>query len=413
MSERNELEVQLRALMSTAVGEPRRRITVEAVRRRLLARRVVSSAAVATAVVLAGGVGIAVAAHGKPPQHQPAHHSQPVSTGVPRYYVVRTTTARGEQTTVRVTASGAVTARVRCPWDAANVVPGVVAAADQGTFFLVCQRLDGTVQPTTVLESRIYEFRVTSAGRIGGIVMVRGGTLDGVRVRRMTVTPDGSEIAVIVVPGRYQSFLIKIPADVFVINTRSGGRAIWHAASPVPGKTVYYPQDVSLTADGRDLAFLTSPQCFPARNGPNCTVHGGAQVRVASPAAAGGQLNEARVLVRLTSVLNLSAASVLDAVVGPDGSTVTLAIGGNLSGRRLPDAVSIVQVSATGQEPPRTVYRMMTGNGYGFTFFSADPSVRHLLLGAGGASGPVAGRIGGRHLVPLKPGDYTVDFMAW
>jgi hypothetical protein len=176
---------------------------------------------------------------------------------------------------------------------------------------------------------------------------------------------------------------------------------------------VYWPEQISLTADGQQLAFLTMPQCVPAKGSPPCAVRGGQQVRLIDHPANGGRLNSARLLVRLSSVLNLSAATVMAAVISPDGSTLTLAVGGNLSGKPLPDSVSIVQVPAAGHGRHRLVYRLAAGDGYGYTYFSADPSVRHFLLGAGTQSQIVQGRIAHGRLIQLKPAAFTVDAAVW
>ncbi len=410
----SETDRQLRVLMTIAAGEPPRRITAAAVRRGAVRRRMAASAGAATAAVLAGSIGAAFAVdHGGGPVHRRVNTAHPISVAVPRYYVVRATTSRGEETTVRAVATGAVRARVHCPWPAPNVAPGVVTAADQQTFFLVCQKFARPTEWAPVVESRIYQFRITATGHASRLVLVRGGSLTGLRVRAMAVTHDSSEVAVIVLPGRWQAFQIKIPADVYMINTRTGARTIWHAAKPVPYKTVYYPEDVSLTADGRDLAFLTRPQCFTSKTGPNCTVRGGQQVRVAVPAVGGGQLNNTRVLLPLYSILRLSVASVLDAVLSPDGSTLTIVIGGSLSGRPLPDSVSVLQIPAVGKVRLRTIYRMATGNGYSYVFFSADASSRHFLLGAGDGNGPVSGWINHGRLIQLPPDPATVNSMVW
>jgi hypothetical protein len=402
----SEMVTQLRALMSMAVGEPPRRIGAAAIRRRAVRRRLAASAGAAVAVVLAGSIGVAfAAAHGVRMVHPRVSTTHPISVAVPRYYVVRAT---GAETTVRAVATGAVRDKVRCPWRGPNVAPGVVAAGDQQTFFLVCQKFARPVGWAPVLESRIYMFRITASGKASGLVLVRGGSLIGLRVRAMAVTPDSSEVAVIVLPGRYQAFQIKIPADVYVINTSTGARAVWHAAEPLPYRIVYYPQDISLTADGRELAFLTMPQCFPSTTGPNCTVHGGQQVRVASPAAHGGQLNNASVLVPLYSILRLSGTPVYDAVLSRDGSTLTLVIQGPVSA--MPDSLAIIQIPTTGNVRLRYIYR---SGDTGFTFFSADSSVRHFLLGASDNNGPVDGWIDHGRLIRLPPDPITVDSMTW
>lgn len=419
----SQTEKQLRMLMNIAVGEPPRRLTAEAVRRGAVRRRMAASVAAVTATVLAGGVAVAFAAQRAAPGPRPPGHARSplasISTDVPRYYVVERQTGRGDETQVRATATGALRAEVRCPWPAANIRPWPVAPAASQTFFLVCQQASRPTGSATFRESRIYQFRVTSTGRVGGYRLVRGGSLPGLRVRAIAVTPDGSQVAAIVYPGTLANFSPKTPADVLVINTRTGAHAIWRAAPPVPGKIVYYPQDISVTADGQELAFLTMPQCF----GSHCTFPSGPsgsgqQVRVVSPAAmspaaSGGQLNSSRLLVRLSSVLRLSAASVTAALISPDGSTLTLEVAGNLSGRSLPDSVSIVQVPSTGERRLRFLYRRVTGNGYALSFFSADPSGRHFLLGAGDLNGIVAGRIAHGRLIPLKPAGWQVVLEVW
>jgi hypothetical protein len=213
----------------------------------------------------------------------------------------------------------------------------------------------------------------------------------------IAATPDGSEIAVIVYPGSHPPDLHRTPPDVIVIDTRTGARAIWHGAPPVSGKTVYWPRDISLTADGQRLVFLTEPQCFQT----GCATYSGQQMRVIiHPASGGGQLNSAGVLVRLNSVLNLSSASAMDAVISPDGSTLTLAVMGTLSGKPSPDSVWVVQIPASGQRRLRFVYRLQQGDSY--SFFSADPPGSNFLLGTGTVNGPLADRIDNGRLIPLE-----------
>lgn len=420
--ETGELEAKLRLLMDIAAGEPRRRVTVDAVRRAVVRRRRAASAAAAAALVLVGGAGV-VAAQRAELGHRPAGpetdgHSGPVTvpggSGIPRYYVVRSvipnngSTANREETTVRATATGAVRARIRCPLSAPYVITWPVAPADTQNFFLVCQRATGPQSYAKVLESRIFQFHVTSSGLVTGDLPVRGGVLGGLLVQSIAATPDGSEIAVIVYPGSHPPDLHRTPPDVIVIDTRTGARAIWHGAPPVSGKTVYWPRDISLTADGQKLVFLTEPQCFQT----GCTTNGGQQMRVLiHPASGGGQLNSAGVLVRLNAVLPQSSASVMDAVISPDGSTLTLAVMGTLSGKPSPDSVSVVQIPASGKPRLRFVYRLPQGDAY--SFFSADPPGSHFLLGTGTPNGPLAGRIDNGILTPLRPDPVIVQVMVW
>ena len=427
MSQENgEQAAKLRLLMDIAAGEPRRPVTVEAVRRGVVRRRRAASAAAAAALVLAGGTGVAVAAAAQ--RAEPGHHrpggpvtggpslpvTQPGRSGVPRYYIVRSvipnhgSTANREETTVRATATGALRARIRCPLTAPYVVSWPVAPAGNQDFFLVCQRAAGPQPSAKVFESRIFRFHVTGSGHVTGALPVRGGELGGSLVQSIAATPDGSEIAVIVYPGSHPPDLHRTPPDVIVIDTRTGARAIWRGAQPVSGNTVFWPQDISLTADGQRLVFLTRPQCFQA----GCTVSGGQQMRVVlHPASGGGQLNSAGVLVRLNSVLPLSSATVMDAVISPDGSALTLAVLGPLPGQPGPDFMSVVQTPVSGNWRLRFIYRLPQGDSYGF--FSADPAGSHFLLGTGTLNGPLAGRIDNGKLIPLRPGPVIVQAMVW
>jgi len=413
-------QATLGGLMTTAADMPFPQIHIETIRRGVRRRRRAASAAAVAAVLLISGVGVALAAQrngqvqGPPTPGTGSHSAGPAhASRMPHFYIVRTSTSKGEFTTVRATATGAAKARVRCPVGAANAAPWPVAPAARQTFFLICQVGAGRDPSAKVSESRVYRFQVTSAGGVAGYVPVRGGTLAGLKVQAISATPDGSKIAVMVYPGSERNFSPATPINIIVINTQTGARATWHAARPVPGKTVYWPQQISLTADGRRVAFLTTPQCFHAKNGPRCAMAGGQQVRVIDHPATGGELNGTRVLAQLSSSLNLTAASVMNAVISPDGSTLTLSIVGNLAGRAQPDTVSVLRIPAAGRGKHRLVFRMVTGNGYQYTYFSADPSVRHFLLGSGPLSHMTQGRIDDGKLIPLKPAAFTVISAVW
>src|SRR5262249_33428734 len=257
------------------------------------------------------GVGVAIAAQRPEPGHRsagPATSSNsrsvtvPGHSGAPRYYVVRSvipdkgSTANQEETTVRATATGAVRARIRCPLSAPYVITWPIAPTDNQNFFLVCQGATGPQSYAKVLESRIFQFHVTRSGLVTEDLPVRGGMLGGLLVHSIAATPDGSEVAVIVYPGNHPADLHRTPPDVIVIDTRPGARPTGRAAPPVSGKPVYWPQDISLTADGQRLVFLTAPQCFQT----GCRTRGSQQMRVViPPASRGGQLNSAGVLVQL------------------------------------------------------------------------------------------------------------------
>src|SRR5215470_9964972 len=198
-----DFETRLRNLMDIAADVPYRQIKSETVWRGVLRRRQVAAAAATAAVLVVGGIGVALAgqraghAPGPAPgTPSPSAVAPSLSSGVPGFYIVRSSTARGDHTTVRATATGAVRATIRCPGGAANVRPWPVASAGAGTFFVVCQRATGPDQSAPVRESDIYRIRLTSTGHVRSFALVRGGSLAGRRVQGIAVTPGGSEIAV-------------------------------------------------------------------------------------------------------------------------------------------------------------------------------------------------------------------------
>ncbi|HUZ54520.1 MAG TPA: hypothetical protein VMU94_18600 [Streptosporangiaceae bacterium] len=114
----SEMERHLRVLMNVAAGEPPNRVNAEIVRRRAARRRLTAALASAAAVALVGGLGAVVSARatGLGLGSSPAGGSG-LPAGVPRYYVESGFPAQGHQSTVvRATATGAVTATIRSPW---------------------------------------------------------------------------------------------------------------------------------------------------------------------------------------------------------------------------------------------------------------------------------------------------------
>jgi hypothetical protein len=393
---------QLRDLLDAAVGEPPRRVTIEAVRRRAARRRMAESVAAAVAVLLLAGLGVAVSAT----VTRPGPAVAPPVPGVPRYYMEQGfLNAPPAVTMVRATATGAVTATLHSPWPGAQIATGEIAAAANQTFFVICQKV--AAHGASVTGSRIYRFHLTASGRVAGYSLVPGGSLDGLRVTGVTASADGSEVAVSTVPGGPASSAVS--ADIVVINTRAGTRAVWHAAPAIPAKMSFGVNGLSLTANGRELVYLAVPRCIRGR----CKSTGnGEEVRALSPAAEGGQISSSRILVRQSALVPLSTGYLDGAVVSPDGSSVNVLE--MLSPPRGTTTVSVVQVSAATGRPERVRYQVGTGNGFMFRFFSSDPSGRYLLLDAGATSGTVNGWIDNGRLIPLTPADGdNVFYETW
>lgn len=404
----SEMEWQLRKLMEMAAGEPTRQITMEMVRRQAR-RRTIAAVAAALAILLIGGAGAALAAR--------TAGQSPVSTaglpsGVPRYYYEQgfTNSGRGQVSVIRATASGAITATVSCPATGSPMTIASVAPVGTRTFFMLCQHLVRSSSGPIVTKSRIYGFRLTRSGRIRGYFPVRGGALGALNAYGLVTTPDGSRVAVVVPAG---STGRSSPAEIVVIDTRTGSHALWLWQRKVLGKVYFGLNEASFTGNGKELAVLGPTNCIRGKNAPRCRSTAGEEVRAFNVAGSGGQIGQGRILLRQSSIMPLSLDYINDAVISLDGSTLTLTeVGG---GRRAGSGfVEVLAVSAGNSKNRRVVFRMRTGNGFTYCCFSADSFRRHFILVAGPTSGSKNGWIDRGRLIPLKPtqGD-NVRIEAW
>jgi len=366
-------------------------------------RRGTGWVAVAVVAVLLAGAGVAVFTRAAGPLRAPG----PLPAGVPRYYVQQSFGGgSGPAPVVRSTATGAVTDTVRSPWRQARITD--IAAGSDQTFFMVCQGITGNGVHPVATGSRIYRFRVTSSGRIGGYSLVRGGMLAGRQAGGLAVAADGPEVAVTTGPAAAPGAAGS--AEVMVINTRTGAHAVWHNAPAVPGQMGSGVGDLSLTADGRELAFLGIPRCI---RGPCRPTGNGEEVRAVSPAGQGGNLGNSRLLLRQSALVPLATGYIDGAVISPDGSSVTV-VEMNTPGGSPDNIISVVQVSAATGRQLSVRYHVDTGNGFSYRFFGSDPSGRYLLLDAGPASGTVNGWIDDGRLVQLTPANGSnIFYEAW
>jgi hypothetical protein len=399
-----DMETQLRVLMNAAAGDPPRRISVDAVRRGAARRSTVTYLAAAAAVVLLGGAGAALAA--QPGRSAPAAAAAASASGVPRFYIVQAFSGKAGEPRVRARATGRVTAKVRCPSASPTVQLDSVTAAARQTFFLVCEDVSQPTYPYTVLSSQVYRFRLTNAGHIRGYAVVKGGALTGLSAQSVAVTPDGSELAISVAPGATPRGGISRP-EVIMINTATGSHATWQGAPDTPGTIRYPVYDLSLSSNGKKMAFLTQPHCI-RKKGSTCKVGGGEQERVVGNASAGGQLSSARVVFRQSSLMRISLGYINDTAMTPDASLITVAEVDWPVGH-----VSVVHVSVASGKQVGVVYRMHTGDGFSYRTFSADASGQHLLLDAGPSKAAINGWIDNGHLVRLKPAGDSVGWEVW
>jgi hypothetical protein len=396
------MENQLRDLLETAVGEPPRRVTVEAVRHRVIRRRILEAAGIGAVAVVVAGVGVAAAfrvAGGNAPSGPVSH------AGAPRYYVQQSfggTAGRPQRVLVRATALGAVTAAVRCPWPNSLIPPQGITATGNHTFFVVCEKVAKQGRLFAVTGARIYRFQLTGSGRISGYSPVPGGVLGRHRAGGITATLDGSQIAVTVGQATF-GVRPSLPADVYVINTQTGARAIWHG-----GPKVLSAADLTFTGNGTALEFVGLKKCAEVRGGTACE-----ELRAVSPVAAGGQLDSSHVLLPLSALATHPGDFVNQVVINPDGATLAAAI--VHSGRQPGSAsVSVAKYSAVNGRQLRVLYYMRTGNGFFYRFLSADPTGRYLIFNAGRTSGTLNGWIDHGRLIRLRPANGSnIRYETW
>jgi hypothetical protein len=396
------MENQLRDLLEAAVGEPPRRVTVDAVRRRVIRRRILESAGIGAVAVVVAGIGVAAAFRvaGANAPSGPVSH-----TGAPRYYVQASfpgTAGRPQPVVIRATATGAVTATVRCPWPNSVIAPQGITAASNQTFFMICQKVVKQGKLFAVTGARIYRFQLTRSGRISRYSPMPGGVLGRHQPGGITATPDGTQIAVTVgqaTLGARQS----VPAAVYVIDTQTGARAIWHG-----GQEVFSAADLTFTDNGTALEFVGLKKCAQGRGGTACE-----ELRTVSPAAAGGQLDSGRVLLPLSALATHPGDFVNQVVINPGGATLAAAI---VHSGRGPgsNSVSVVKYSAVDGRQLRVLYYMRTGNGFFYRFLSADPTGHYLIFNAGRTSGTLNGWIDHGRLISLRPANGSnVRYETW
>ncbi len=386
----NEMEEQLSRLFNTAAGEPPHRVTVRAVRRQVIKRRIITCTAATAASIIAGTAGLAVSASagGTGPAVNARHPVVP-----PRFYI-ESTSGQGQPsgTFVRSTATGAITGMVSCPWQRSQL--GGFGASDH-EIFMTCVRYVKQGQGYRVTGSKIFEFRLTRSGRACRYFLVHGGTFNGEGLGRIGASADGSEIAVGVAVGQ-----------VDVINTRTGARAAW-LTGLLPGGARFAGGDLSLTRDGRELAVFGTARC--PRHAAGCKSPGEAMITV-SPASAGGNLARGHEVFKQAQITSLRNGFINNAWISPDGSSATAAV---VFGGPANASVSVVRISAKTGKPERTLFKLNTGNGFFYRFVTADPSGQFILFNAGPTRGTVFGWVNHGKLTRLKPAGTNVFDATW
>lgn len=391
---------QLRDLLDAAVGDPPHEVTVAAVQRRLVRRRVMEAAAVAAAVVLIAGLGVA-AARVFSASPGPSAISR---AGSPRYYVQQSPGLGNlPPVVVRATATGRVTATAGCPQPKSQIPLQGIAATDNRMFFIDCQTIQKVGTKYAVTGSRIYRVRLTGSGHISGYSLVPGGVLGRHGLEAISTTLNGSQVAVTLGPATLNEFASpSAPANVLVINTKTGARAVWHG-----GPKVFNASDLTFTNNGRELEFLGRTRC------PQTKRSGCEELRAVSPATAGGQLDSSRLLLQLSALARSPGEYTEPGIITTGGSTLTAVVQRNQNSPRS-QSIWVVQYSAATGRQLRVLYKMPTGNGFFYRYLSSDPTGRYLLFNAGPASGTVNGWIDNGRLIRLKPANGSnIFYETW
>jgi hypothetical protein len=385
------VEGQLRDLMEAAVGEPPRRVTVAAVRRRVIRRRIVECVSGAVVIAVLAGVGVALAATLSGGRVSSADGPGPA--GLPRYYVQVPAGPNRSALIVRSTATGAVTARMNSPVPGGHLIGARVAAAEAQTYFVAWAKV-GPGSSGTITDSRIYRFKLTRTGRIGENAPVTGGALGAEQVGGITASADGSLIAVTESAGH--------PAtpDVVVINTRTGRHSVWQDDPAPDGMALLDIGDLVLARDGTELGFDTTVHC-PKGVGNNC--HNGNQVRTITPATAGGELASSQVAFRQSELTGADTGYINDALLSPDGSAVDLTAIHSPNPASQATHILVLQVAVGQGQQPVVLYDMNTGNGMFYRSFSTDPTGAFPLVDFGPSGATRNGWIDDGKLVPLTP----------
>lgn len=395
----------MRDLPELAAGERPRRVSMEAIRRGAIRRWAARFGAATLAAVVVVGLSTSLSAgaitFGAPATSGTHHHAGP-----PPFYVEQ---SGSNSLTVRATASGHVTGVVNSSPARGLRCGGQIAASGNETYFVTCtiwRSSSARASKTTFIESFVYRFRVTSSGHVSGYSRVKGSAMKGLFADNIAASPDGSQIAVEVLKPDPQGQLYTntVPAGIFVINTRTGARALWHSGPYRPGAIQF--------ADGGTMSFSSVGQlvavearCHRNRYQSNCTGGDDVQVRAYSRAAEGGSLESGKVLFT-PSRFKTRGMSLGGALVSRDDSTLT-AIDNIGNGNGTSD-LSVVRVSVATGRALSVLYKVNAGEPLGDVFlriFTADPSGRYLILDASAHGARVNGWIDHGILVPLVPKD--------
>jgi DNA-binding beta-propeller fold protein YncE len=258
----NGMDRQLRDLLDTAVGEPPHRVSVEAVRRRVIRRRVMGSVAGAGAVaVIAAAVSVGIGALGRGPAGGPM--------AAPTVYVVSITTHETETLIPIPTATNIPGKPI--PLGRDLDAPGLMAMTPNGKTIYVAAGLNTVIPVSTVTNTagkpipvglQPYQILITPDGRTAYVLdgsqtaltpIATATNTPGKTIKveppgpggqqMMAITPNGKTLYVIAYP--HQTKTAIGPAYMIPIST----------ATNTPGKPIrigmYGPESLVMSPDGK------------------------------------------------------------------------------------------------------------------------------------------------------------------
>jgi hypothetical protein len=249
-----------------------------------------------------------------------------------------------------------------------------LAAGDDGREFVA--EYTGPAPHGGAIETRLYSFHLTSAGRVAGLSLVKGGLLRGLQGGgALAVAPDGSKVALAV----YRPVRFGRPdvLQIAVINLRTGARGYWSGGLDRAGFHLSIPS-ISWSPGGESLVFL-SQWCravvVTGFCGPGTPA---AQVRTLRVTGDGGQLSSGSALLHRSSGLS----NIVQALLTPDGKALDIvALSGSYRGKAhpVPQILLLARVPLTRGGRSRLLYHGVVGPD-GQVFLSSDASGRYLTL---------------------------------
>jgi hypothetical protein len=300
------------------------------------------------------------------------------AAGPPRYYAA----AVGFAIQIHRTATGALIETIPNPYSGhgeIGMMALAVAATDGGREFIVAY--SGTAKPPPHLapeETRLYSFRLNSAGHASRLSLVKGGVITGEAAQGvMAVSPDRSRVALtLAVP--VPPTVNPKPPEIAVIDLRTGARTVWSGGLNRPGMTFSVPS-ISW-GPGRDNLVFLAQWCRNGDTGGFCMAgRHAAQVSLLHvPATGGGRLSSSAVLLSESA----RYPNIAQALLSPGGKAVTMVVlHGSYTGRAgsRPYSFQVVQVPLHGGGGPRLLYRGNVG-AHTQVILGSDATGRYLLL---------------------------------